>query len=931
MKKSFISLSLLFLIFTYASAATIKGVVSDKNTNELLVGVTIIVSDANDPNDIMIMGTSTDLDGNYSINLEAGKYKLKFTYVAYEAQEFSFELSADQSIEHNVLLMESGIMLQSVEVTAKVSRESENILLMDQKKASVSIESIGAKQLAAQGVSDAASGVAKVTGISQQSGSYTINVRGLGDRYNTTTMNGLPLPSNHAEYKNINLELFSTDVIANIGVEKVATSRIYGDVAGANVNIVSKDFNEDTYIKFKIGSGFNTNFINTSQFYLQDGPGFWGFSSFDPPSGENVPTDYHVFENKWNPIEKSIAPNLEGAINGGTSFELNDGSSFNVFANISFDNDYGYTEKIQNRVNGSDFYRMELKGEEFWYNTQTTGMINLNYSRQKTKIFANSLILNSSKQDLNHLRGFIIDIVGENESEEAFVRRSNYERNLIFVNQLLGEHDFGKNFSVNWGLAYNNIDNTLPDRRHNIFVHEINNGFYIPSTNDNANNHRYYHGLTESELAGNLEISKEMGTLNSTDDYRAKITLGYNGRFKEREFNSYQYNHKIEYDEEIPQIDPWDVDAFFNDDNYYNKETNPDGLFSIKTFYSTLNLPVNYKGTQTINAAYLYGEYNFSEKLLAVFGLRAEQVYQLVDFRTTIKTGSNDFDEMYFLPSLSLRYKLTENSNLRLSGSQTYTLPQFKERAPIQFEGITFSSIGNDYLYPSTNYNVDLKYELFPNPGELISASVFGKYILDPINHFVMSSASNDFTYANTGDWAYVYGLEIDARKDILNNLNPKGGYKLYAGANISLMKTEQELNNDKISEETEGKYIASFVTDREELQGAAPILANAYIGYEYRWNESKNAINANLVYSYTSERLFLLGYAGEIGNQIDEAYNDLDFILKTTFGDLEIGFKLKNILNQNQSRIQRNKTTDHVVLQFKEGLEVGLTLSYKL
>ncbi len=930
MKKSFLSLSLLFLIFSYTSAGTIKGVVSDKNTKELLVGVTIIVSDASDPNNTMITGTSSDLDGNYSIDLEAGTYKLKFTYVAYDAQEFIFDLGAAETIDHNVLLIESGIMLESVEVTAKVSRESENILLMDQKKASVAIESIGAKQLLAQGVSDAASGVTKVTGVSQQSGSYTINVRGLGDRYNTTTMNGLPLPSNHAEYKNINLELFSTDIIANIGVEKVSTSRLFGDVAGANVNIVSKEFNEEAYIKFKIGSGFNTNLLNTDQFYLQDGPQFWGFSSFDPPAGENVPTDYNVFENKWNPVEKSIAPNIEGAINGGKSFELNDGSSFNVFANISFDNDYGYTEIIQNRVNGSDFYRMELKGEEFWYNTQTTGMINLNYSREKTKIYANALILNSSLQDLNHLRGFIIDIVGENDSEEAFVRRSNYERNLIFVNQLLGEHDLGNNFSINWGLAYNNIDNTLPDRRHNIFVNEIANGYYVPSTNDNANNHRYYHGLTESELAGNLEITKELGKLNN-DDARAKITLGYNGRFKEREFNSYQYNHKIEYEEEIPQIDPWDVDAFFNDDNYYHKETNPDGLFSIKTFYSTLNLPVNYKGTQTINAAYLYGEYNFNEKLLAVFGLRAEQVYQLVDFKTTIKTGSNDFDEMYFLPSLSLRYKLTEKSNLRLSASQTYTLPQFKERAPIQFEGITFSSIGNDYLYPSTNYNVDIKFEMFPNSGELFSASVFGKYILDPINQFVMSSASNDFTYANTGDWAYVYGLELDAKKNILNNFDPNGGSKLYLGANVSLMKTLQELSNEKISEETEGKYIASFVTEREELQGAAPILANAYLGYEYRWNESKNAINANLVYGYTSERLFLLGYAGEIGNQIDKAYNDLDFILKTTFHQLEIGLKFKNILNQNQTRIQRNKSADHIVLQYKEGLEVGLTLSYKL
>lgn len=932
MKKSILSLSLIVSIISYSFAGTIKGVVSDKKTSELLVGVTIIVSDANDATNAMITGTSTDLDGNYSMDLDPGNYKLTFSYVAYDSQEFTFELGASDVIEHNVQLLESGIQLESVEVTAKVSRESENILLMDQKKAAVSVESIGAKQLSAQGVGDAAAGVTKVTGVSQQSGSYTINVRGLGDRYNTTTMNKLPLPSNHAEYKNINLELFSTDIISNIGVEKVFTSKLFGDVAGANVNIVSKEFNEDPFIKFKLGTGFNTNLFNADKVYLQDGPGFWGFDSFDPPGGESVPTDYNVFENKWNPIEHSISPNLEGSVNGGKSFELNENSSINLFANLSFDNDYGYTEKIENRVNGSDYYRMELSGEQFWYNTQTTGMLNLNYSSKKHKIYLNSLVLNSTKQDMNHLTGFIIDIVGENDNEEAYLRRSNYERNLIFVNQLLGEHDLGKGFSLDWGLAYNNIENTLPDRRHNIFVHEIANERYIPSTNDNANNHRYFHKLNEDEYAFNMEINKELGSLDSDNvDYRAKLTLGYNGRYKDREFNAYQYNHKIEYDEQIPEIDPWDVDAFFNDDNYYDRETNPEGLFSIKTFYSTLNLPVTYRGIQRINAGYFYGEYNFSERFLAVFGVRGEQVYQEVDFRTTLKTGKNDFDKLYFLPSLSLRYKLTEKSNIRLSGSQTYTLPQFKERAPIQFEGITFSSIGNDYLYPSTNYNLDLKYEFFPKAGELISATVFGKYILDPINQFVMSSASNDFTFANTGDWAYVYGLELDFRKDIFNNYTPDGSKKLFVGANLSLMKTEQELSDEKVSEETEGKYISSFNTDKDELQGAAPILANAYVGYEYRWNDAKNTINANLVYGYTSDRLFLLGYAGEIGNQIDEAYNDLDFIFNTTLNKLGVSFKVMNILNPNQTRIQRNKTMDHIVLQYKEGLEIGLSLSYKL
>lgn len=926
MIKNLFSLLLLISFSISSFAGTIKGVVSDKNTNELLVGVTIIVSQASDSSRSMITGTSTDLDGNYAINLDAGHYRLTYSYVAYESKELVFEISEEQIIEQNIGIVESGFMLESVEVIAKVSRESENILLMDQKKASVSIESIGAKQLKNQGVSDAASGVTKVSGISQQSGSYTINVRGLGDRYNSTTLNNLPLPSNHAEYKNINLELFSTDIISNIGVEKVFTSKIFGDVAGANVNIVSKQQNEDPYLKFTLGSSYNSNLSNTSTFYLQDGPNKWGFSDFAPPAGENVPESYHAFENKWNPITESSQASLKGAIAGGTSFELKNNASINLFATASFDNEYGYSTEIQNKVNGSDDYRMALEGEKFWYNTQSTGMLNLNYHSDKNKIFFNSLILNSSSQDLNHLEGKIIDIADNPETESAYVRRSNYERNLIFVNQLLGHHKIAESYEIDWGLAYNNITNTLPDRRHNIFVLDKTTDIYTPSTNDQANNHRYFHKLNEDEIALNLEVSKGFWKQDDEDyEYKLKLSLGYNGRMKEREFNSYQYNHKISSDHYNDPIDPWNVDAYFNDENYQA------GYFSLKTFYSTLNLPVTYTGSQRINAGLVYAEFNVNSKLLFVFGLRAENVYQSVDFQTTLKTGENSFDKMYFLPSLSIRYKLNEKSNLRFAASETYTLPQFKERAPIQFEGITSSSIGNDYLYPSTNYNADLKWESFPKTGELISVTAFGKYIKDPINHFVMSSASNDFTYANTGDWAYVYGLELDYRKTLYQVNHTSSNQKISAGLNLSFMKTEQELSNEKISEETEGKYISSFVTDREELQGAAPLLGNASLSYQRDWNDANNSLIATLVYAYTSDRLYLLGYAGEIGNQIDEAYHDLDFIVKTRFNKLEISAQMKNILNPNLTRIQRNKSTDHIVLQYQEGVEYGISISYKL
>src|SRR5680860_1497565 len=95
---------------------------------------------------------------------------------------------------------------------------------------------------------------------------------------------------------------------------------------------------------------------------------------------------------------------------------------------------------------------------------------------------------------------------------------------------------------------------------------------------------------------------------------------------------------------------------------------------------------------------------------------------------------------------------------------------------------------------------------MFPSRGELFSVSAFGKYIVDPINRFVMASASNDFTYANTGDWAYVYGVELEVKKDIFSVETESKLNKLFFAANLSLMETKQELNGEKVRSETEDK-----------------------------------------------------------------------------------------------------------------------------
>ena len=116
-------------------------------------------------------------------------------------------------------------------------------------------------------------------------------------------------------------------------------------------------------------------------------------------------------------------------------------------------------------------------------------------------------------------------------------------------------------------------------------------------------------------------------------------------------------------------------------------------------------------------------QYRITPKFTVVAGLRFEHIYQDIAWKTSLDPdGDKDaFAKFEFLPNASLKYELTDQQNLKLAASKSYTLPQYKERAPFQFEEVTQIKFGNPDLDLSTNYNVDVRWEYFPKSGEVIS------------------------------------------------------------------------------------------------------------------------------------------------------------------------------------------------------------------
>ena len=301
--KLFLAVLFIALYTPIAMAANIKikGAVKDKLSKEPLIGATIRLVGTQ-------AGAVTDLDGNFELNgvgVLEGMYDIEVKYVGYKTEvRRKVRVENGNLVILNLELETDAQELADVVVVAKKNRENENMLLLEQQKAVIAVQAVGVKELSRKGVSDAEGAVSKVAGVSKQEGVKNVFVRGLGDRYNATTFNGFPIPSEDPEYKNISLDFFSTDIIQTVGVNKAFNAGGSSDVGGANIDITSKELIGGGHFNIGVSGGFNTQTL-TTDFLKMDGVNLLGIADKTQPGMEN---NYN-FKNSLDPSEHDLQIN----------------------------------------------------------------------------------------------------------------------------------------------------------------------------------------------------------------------------------------------------------------------------------------------------------------------------------------------------------------------------------------------------------------------------------------------------------------------------------------------------------------------------------------------------------------------------------------------------------------------------------------------
>lgn len=873
-------------------AENIKGTVVDKTTKEPLIGATIQVAGTT-------MGTITDFDGKFELpELENKAYTLIISYVSYQTQEIQVDATKPQSLE--VTLSSDDKQLNEVTVVARKNLEGEKALLLERKKASVAVENIGSKEMSVKGISNVEEGVKKITGISIASAGQLI-VRGLGDRYSTTTLNGLPIASPNPDNKLIPLDLFPTSTVKNITVSKVYEANTFADYSGAHIDISTKESTGGDFfnIGFNMGGQFNTLL---QDFYTMDraqslfkNPGIDSrFINMEKTDFETAVKNENPFNTTFDVKKRISLPNFSGNIAGGKDWEVG-GQTLSLLASFTASNGEQTTRDAFFRTleaGGSTLDRFNY--DSYAQELKLGALANLSYTLRTADHIGYTFFYSRNIVD-TYMRREGIDyedhnLIGNNNTTHIYSLQNH---------QINGHHEFGKQWELNWSGSYSKTGSNEPDRRQLMFEKDGDKLKLFKLNRQETM--RYFGALNEEEWVGDIRSIYRF-------DEKNFLRFGAVYKDKQRDFNSTRFYYNLS------KLNPEITDTYITS-NFMGYDNVQNGTIVINRDQQPKD---QYEAGHTIYAAFAETEYYPMDNFLLNIGLRYERSEQWVNYATDGgQAKRNELNTNDLFPAVNMKYTLDPSNSLRLSVSRTVTRPSFIEMAPFLYQESYGSSQirGNADLKNGYNYNLDLRYEFFDsnNVNNMIALTGYGKILQDPIERTQTLSggaAVHSFQNASTGVAA---GLEVELRRELTRDIR--------VGVNGSFMYTNVKLPEDG----------GAYTNAQRALQGASPYLVNADISYTPIIRNEK-PLTATLLYNLQGPRIHAVGISG-LGDEKQLPVHTLDFVASYQLNNhFSLKLEVTDLLNQDIVFKQETKNGDNLeVERFKRGTGFEIGFSYAL
>ena len=943
MKKILFLIISLLCQYTYSQTnqkGIIEGKVVEGTVKDFLEGTTgDVIPNAK----IIIDGTEyraiADIDGKYIIKgINFGTYSVTVSSPGHATKILTDIIVSNLEVLNlDIALEPITTTMTDVVVKVKVSKSDDIGTLATKRNSANSSDVISATTISKTPDRTTSDVLKRVSGASIQDNKFAI-IRGLNDRYNAAYLNDGPLPSSESDRKAFSFDIFPANMLDNITIVKTATPDLPAEFAGGIIQINTKSIPAKNFQSILIGGGYNTITTFKDQIDYKGGKLDWlgiddgtrNISSVIPEKGHypilnsDQASLAKQFNTDWSLQSKTFTPNLNLQYSLGINTTLFK-KELGIITSLTYNKTSNFNQTIRRSYSGTGENgnsQLDFDYLDKIYSTQILGGAMANFTMKlnsNNKIgFKNLYSINSDDRVINRS--------GERDPSESnpTLIKSNalwFTSNNIYSGQINGEHLFKKEkLKIHWVGSYSNIKRTIPNLRRSIYnrskYHNPDNltgsDTLYSSSIDNGVGPDYSGGMFFSTNKENIASFKADLFYHLKELFGIKSELKLGGMYQNRNrtfdarqlgYTTYGNGSSVIFKDTLKYLDQ---NSIFNTQNM--------GLIKPGVGGFKLTDGSKYSDAYTANSSttsgYLMLDNKIHKTLRLVWGARAEYFTQNLN---AIKSDKSELriatKKLDVLPSLNAIYSFHKKQNFRFSFSQTLNRPEYRELAPFAFYDFNtqFVISGNDSLKRAKITNLDLRYELYPGKGQLLSGTFFYKQFENPIEQISRADVANEMSFKNVPK-ATNYGLEIEART-IIGSLIKSDSNSIWNNftfyTNLAIIRSIVDVSS-----------IIGTPYKSRPLQGQSPYVFNTGLTY---FNETKNmsvSVNVNKV----GDRIAILGNV----NQPDiweKSRTLIDVQVSKGFlnNKLECKLNLQNILAQKQLFYQNNYIDNTSISSGKE------------
>jgi hypothetical protein len=831
-------------------------------------------------------------------------------------------------------------------------------LFAERAKEAASVEAFGSEQISKTGVSDAGAIVKNVSGATIVDGKFAV-IRGLSDRYVTTTLNGGEIPSPDPYRRSAPLDLFPSQIIDKVVIAKTFTPDQQGSYTGGGIDIVTKSFPEKSFANFSMGGSYNPQASFNDKFLTYDG-GKHDWAGMDDGS-RALPGDLadpavtlpnRPFSAPVNPVVRAqrfaaadrlqdltrqmgttqfAAVEEESLLNHGFSLSAGDTTHFlglplGVFGSTSYRRDFAfYDDGVSSRYGADGLGNSELdnsyKDAKSTETVNWSGMINLAYQLREGHELGFGFLYNQNSEKISQRQvGTIEDDLGPT----YFRNRLIWTEKNLQTYQLKGSHVLPEvgDIKLDWLAALAHVTQIEPDLRFFNFAQEGGSSDVgRNNTPDPKQPTRYFRDLDENNRNEKIDLTVPFRNWNEDE---AKFKVGAFESFSKRTFS----DRAISYSGN----DPFNgnPNQYLTPSNLgYTATTNnpPNGtvLFDWHRYLDGIRDSI-YDAESGIRAGYLMLDMPLVPNLRFVGGVRYEttdiSVHSESDIAssvTSLTTNDSKIAQNDLLPAAGLIWSIKPDMNLRAHFSQTVARPSFRELAAYRSYDPVLDDLldGNPNLVMTSIDNYDLRWEWFFKPGEIVSVSLFYKSLKNAIERRYLDIKGESITFGNQ-DKAEVFGVEFEARKN-LGFIDPILDV-FSVGGNVSLIGSETKLTDADFAAKS---ALVNGAKQTRQLYDQSPYIINLDLNYDNPYSGT----GASLIYNVAGPRITIASLNTE--DVFEQPAPGLDFILSQKLGrHLTAKFAAKNLLNPKIERTY-GEDSNLIYSSYRKGMSFGVSFSY--